>query len=1374
MAWWDALPDAPASPTAAAAPPPEPAAAAPARAPSPAPTVSTVGGGNWWDSLPDAGTAHTSRLSTPAREAPAPDTAGKHTGYLANLAAPITAMAGDILGMPGDILSAAPRAIVEFATGKTPTPEQRAQAEAASPRLIPDPPLPTSRTINELVGRTGLPTPENTVATDSIGRILSATGEGVRFGGEMALGGAGLLRSGMRLPGAVNWLARAASSGGPVLNTAINAGSGFGAGVAQEMFPDHPIIAGLAGGLLGGGAVAGAKAGFDALAPRAGDYLANARSGMRTLTDPAQATAWERNQAAMRLQEAAQEGGGSVAQAVANIDAAPAYLEGSAGPTTYAASENIGIGRLARGLEARNPAPFDARRTANRAAEARALDSIRGTGGATPEGVTEALTGHLQRIDQAAETRIAALTDTARRLNPEGRGAQAIGEDMQTQLSALEEAARKATGRLWKQWEAARGADGEEIAFSIQPARETAGSLRRPPEGAEPPTGREAALYARAEGLPEVVTARTAQNLRQTAGELIRKAIREGDGAVERRVKDFRKALDDAMTSAVARVEGAPPPAAGPAPAPRTAAGAPTLPTTVTTPQGTKVEIRYEVVPGNTLKKATGDLQNRDRSTAANESLVQRVRTQLDTDQLGHAPSPLEGAPVVGPDDIVESGNGRYTGIMAAHADNGEPARRYRAWLESMGHDLTGIDNPILIRRRVTPLDHEARVRFAHESNTPAGQSRPHAELARQDAGRITPEILDLYRGGGIKSADNADFRRAVAAKVFDKADLAQLLTKEGALNMEGERRIMAALSHYAYEHPAILRHFTEAREEGLRALGTALHEAAPEMAGLKAAIESGRVPPEYDLRKAVSDAADIMNHARRGGISIADAAAQMGLFGAHHPLAETLLKAAYGDAMRGRMSAESMADYLRFYAREAGRQTGDAGLFGAAGPTPQEILDAAGQRFSKGARTGTPEPEPAGGTPADNQAKAQTDSAAPAAPAAENLAVTRTENITPEVADLYQRARTSTYNKKTTFDESAVGDAVARDTGATGFKKTPEQVFEMFWSGSARGRQNVAEYLTAGGDIRLLREAAARKLRDAATIRSGALEGTLHPGRVQAWLDRHAGKLDLVPGLREHFRDAAAATRAVEQTAARVEETRREYLAGVARRFVRDQDPVKAVGAVIEAGSTNGPREAAQLLRLAKAHPAGEDAVRAAAVQHIFRKFRTENLIPGAEGATTLRGDSLARYVRENGKTLGILLGDRSRATLEKLAEQIRRENLNTNLRTPGSPNTAHDLLGALQHGGVPFYHVLASGASFGLGHTGSAVLGGLAGYLRMRGMSNIERLLEHAVLDPALGRQLLTRVTPATAPMVARSFMRHLARSGAVGAATGTTRQE
>jgi ddrB-like ParB superfamily domain len=191
------------------------------------------------------------------------------------------------------------------------------------------------------------------------------------------------------------------------------------------------------------------------------------------------------------------------------------------------------------------------------------------------------------------------------------------------------------------------------------------------------------------------------------------------------------------------------------------------------------------------------ELQPRARETAPARDQVNQMSARLQPERLGPSPEANSGAPIVGPDNVVESGNGRTLAIAKAYkAGRGD---KYRKWLESQGHDVTGIDQPVLIARRQTDLTPDQRAGFTHSANTASGLRMNAAEQAAADAKLITPDALEgIEDGSAINSEGNRGFVRSFVSQL-PPAERGGMLDAQGNLSQGGVRRLEAAMSARAY-----------------------------------------------------------------------------------------------------------------------------------------------------------------------------------------------------------------------------------------------------------------------------------------------------------------------------------------------------------------------------------------------------------------------------------------------------------------------------------------------------------------------------------------------------------------------------------------------
>ncbi len=199
------------------------------------------------------------------------------------------------------------------------------------------------------------------------------------------------------------------------------------------------------------------------------------------------------------------------------------------------------------------------------------------------------------------------------------------------------------------------------------------------------------------------------------------------------------------------------------------------------------------------------DLQPRLRGRAATRIQVEKIAQHLDPDALITDFHVLDrGAPIVGPDNVVESGNGRVMGIMRAVTDHPDVYDNYRAtMLDRIGglglrpETLYKVNAPILVRERISDVD---RVAFSQEANTSVSIAPSAIEQARTDAPRITLEMLESLQVGenqGLADALRQSRNQPIVARFLAKLpeqEQARLVDAKGLLNQDGVQRMTMAV----------------------------------------------------------------------------------------------------------------------------------------------------------------------------------------------------------------------------------------------------------------------------------------------------------------------------------------------------------------------------------------------------------------------------------------------------------------------------------------------------------------------------------------------------------------------------------------------------
>lgn len=358
-----------------------------------------------------------------------------------------------------------------------------------------------------------------------------------------------------------------------------------------------------------------------------------------------------------------------------------------------------------------------------------------------------------------------------------------------------------------------------------------------------------------------------------------------------------------------------------------------------------RIDVEYQVVDAAALRMASGDLQPRDRSRGTSDAWIADTAARLDPQLLLRSPTADRGAPIVGPDNVIESGNGRFAAIGRAYDRFPDRASAYRQAIEEAGFEIPqGVEQPVLVARRLTEMDDATRSRFAVAAQDSGVARMSPTEAARANARAMTAERLgSLNPGRALGDAENSGFTRSIL-DALPRSERNAMFDADGALNAEGLRRMSQAMFARAWDAPDILARYAEAEDAGeLRGLMTALESAAPEWAVLRAEIEAGRVSPAFDITGHVLEAMRLIARARDDAAKTGNPMAGLVqdflddvdlVEGALSPLSAALVKTFWRNGRAA--SAETVAGFLTRYAREA-REAGKAGdMFGA---TAAEVL---------------------------------------------------------------------------------------------------------------------------------------------------------------------------------------------------------------------------------------------------------------------------------------------------------------------------------------------------------------------------------------------------------------------------------------------------
>ncbi|GAB7387342.1 hypothetical protein BSNK01_11780 [Bacillaceae bacterium] len=383
------------------------------------------------------------------------------------------------------------------------------------------------------------------------------------------------------------------------------------------------------------------------------------------------------------------------------------------------------------------------------------------------------------------------------------------------------------------------------------------------------------------------------------------------------------------------------------------------------TERGTSVMTRFAVVNIDDVvtshdtnlkpnKKYPSELQPRDRSRKSSEDQITRIIAHLNPEFLGTSPKASEGAPIIGKDMIVESGNGRTIALKRAYEQEHQSATKYKEWLiqnaERFGIDpeeVRALEKPFLVRIRETDVD---RVQFAKEANEQSVAALSATEQAKADAERLTSGMLDFLvpnETGEIDTRENQDFILMFMQTVVGPAERGRYMTADGRLSQEGVTRIRNAIFAKAYGDTQTIEKLAESTDNNVRNITNAMLMAAPRIARMKEEIASGNLY-NLDITEDIAQAVNKLSDLRREKTEIKDYLAQINMFGDElSDVAKNLL-----DVFdKYKRSTKKLANVLYHYVNvvEAAGNPKQMTLFENEPPTKNEILEIALRKAEAG-----------------------------------------------------------------------------------------------------------------------------------------------------------------------------------------------------------------------------------------------------------------------------------------------------------------------------------------------------------------------------------------------------------------------------------------
>jgi hypothetical protein len=368
-------------------------------------------------------------------------------------------------------------------------------------------------------------------------------------------------------------------------------------------------------------------------------------------------------------------------------------------------------------------------------------------------------------------------------------------------------------------------------------------------------------------------------------------------------------------------------------------------------PNNSKLPVTYalveldDIVASHTAEGALNPdyppaLQPRDRSQSTSQLQINEIAQKLNPERLGETFDATTGAPIIGSDGAVESGNGRILALQRAFAENGPQAADYRSFLEGQGYPVDGMNNPILVRVADAARDPQERVNFAKDANAKQVGTYNAVEQAVQDSQQITLEDLSFHKGGDTTKVENAEFARRALAKVATAADMAELInSKTGRLSQKGEDRLRGALVQIAYGDAQINHDLFTRTDDIMKGIGVALSDIAPQWAQMRAAAAAGQIAAGVDGTENLVSALNLTRRARETGQPLGLYIQNLDMFEELAPATEAYLKIMFGPDLKRQVSAGRIKQALEKIVEQSMLADPSPGLFGDAPDVRPEDL---------------------------------------------------------------------------------------------------------------------------------------------------------------------------------------------------------------------------------------------------------------------------------------------------------------------------------------------------------------------------------------------------------------------------------------------------
>jgi hypothetical protein len=306
----------------------------------------------------------------------------------------------------------------------------------------------------------------------------------------------------------------------------------------------------------------------------------------------------------------------------------------------------------------------------------------------------------------------------------------------------------------------------------------------------------------------------------------------------------------------------------------------------------------------NPVAEYPKELQPRMRERAASRQQVTAIAQDLNADALIIDTHQIDrGAPVIGQDMAVESGNGRMMALRQAQLAYPENYTRYLSTLQEhlteLGFkeaDLEGINHPVLVRERVDGTD---RIAFVDEANAKSSAEMGAVESALKEAELVSEQSLariNVSEGQSIDEALRSKDNGFIVQEFIGKLpanDRAKLLDSKGQITMDGITRIKRALFARVFPGEAgqrLLKIFVESVDPTLKNAENAVFQSLGQILKADSLVRSGQRGAELLIADDLSGAVDKLINIKKTKQNVADYLAQMSFLEQTTPVEKMLV----------------------------------------------------------------------------------------------------------------------------------------------------------------------------------------------------------------------------------------------------------------------------------------------------------------------------------------------------------------------------------------------------------------------------------------------------------------------------------------------------